>query len=64
AVQELAKIPLLIASDFERGVGNQITGATLFPPLMAVGATWSEEQAYLMGKVTALEGRALGIHMT
>jgi beta-glucosidase-like glycosyl hydrolase len=45
AVQELAKIPLLIASDFERGVGNQ-------------------EQAYLMGKVTALEGRALGIHMT
>jgi beta-glucosidase-like glycosyl hydrolase len=58
-VQELAKIPLLIASDFERGVGNQISGATLFPPLMAVGATWSEEQAYLMGKVTALEGRAL-----
>ncbi len=63
-VQELAKIPLLIASDFERGVGNQISGATLFPPLMAVGATWSEELAYLMGKVTALEGRALGIHMT
>jgi beta-N-acetylhexosaminidase len=63
-VQELAKIPLLIASDFERGVGNQISGATLFPPLMAVGATWSEEQAYLMGKVTAIEGRALGIHMT
>lgn len=63
-VQEMAKIPLLIASDFERGVGNQISGATLFPPLMAVGATWSEEQAYLMGKVTALEGRALGIHMT
>ncbi len=63
-VQELSKIPLLIASDFERGVGNQISGATLFPPLMAVGATWSEEQAYLMGKVTAIEGRALGIHMT
>jgi beta-N-acetylhexosaminidase len=63
-VQRLAKIPLLIASDFERGIGNQISGATLFPPLMAVGATWSEEQAYLMGKVTALEGRALGIHMT
>jgi len=63
-VQKMAKIPLLIASDFERGVGNQIAGATLLPPLMAIGATWSEEQAYLMGKLTALEGRALGIHMT
>ncbi|MGD8535272.1 MAG: glycoside hydrolase family 3 N-terminal domain-containing protein, partial [Candidatus Aminicenantes bacterium] len=41
--QKLAKVPLLIASDFERGVGNQITGATLFPPLMGIGATWSEE---------------------
>ncbi len=64
AFQKLAKTPLLIASDFERGVGNQISGATLFPPLMGIGATWSEEQAYLMGKITALEGRALGIHMT
>ncbi len=62
--QKMARIPLLIASDFERGAGNQITGATLFPPIMAVGATWSEEQAYLMGKITALEGRALGIHVT
>lgn len=64
ALQKLAKVPLLIASDFERGAGNQIDGATLFPSLMGVGATWSEEQAYLMGKITALEGRALGIHMT
>jgi len=63
-VQKLAEIPLLIASDFERGAGNQISGATLFPPLMAVGATWSEEQSYLMGKITAFEARALGIHMT
>ncbi len=63
-VQKLAKIPLLIASDFERGAGNQISGTTLFPPLMAVGATWSEDQAYLMGRITALEARAIGIHMT
>lgn len=64
SLQKLAKIPLLIASDFERGVGNQIEGATLFPSLMGIGATWSEDQAYLMGKITAWEGRALGIHMT
>ncbi len=62
--QELADIPLLIASDFERGAGNQIDGATLFPPLMSLGAADSEDLAYMMGKITALEGRALGIHMT
>lgn len=62
--QELAEIPLLVASDFERGAGNQIAGATLFPPLMSLGAADSEELAYAMGKITAKEGRALGIHMT
>ncbi|HAR35636.1 MAG TPA: beta-N-acetylglucosaminidase, partial [Acidobacteria bacterium] len=62
--QKLARVPLLIASDLERGTGNQVTGATLFPPLMALGAADSEELAYEMGRVTALEGRALGIHMT
>lgn len=64
SLQNMAKIPLLIASDFERGVGVQIEGATLFPPLMAIGAIGSEEAAYSMGKITALEGRAMGIHMT
>lgn len=63
-LQRLAKIPLLIASDFERGAGNQISRATLFPPLMSLGAAGSEELAYQMGRITALEGRALGIHMT
>jgi len=62
--QKLARIPLLIASDLERGAGNQVTGATLFPPLMALGAADSEELAYEMGMITAIEGRALGIHMT
>jgi beta-N-acetylhexosaminidase len=62
--QELASVPLLVASDFERGAGNQIDGATLFPPLMSLGAADSENLAYAMGKITAKEGRALGIHMT
>ena len=62
--QSWAKLPLLIASDFERGVGNQVTNATLFPPLMALGAAGSEELAYEMGRATAIEGRAMGVHMT
>jgi beta-N-acetylhexosaminidase len=64
ALQKLAKIPLLVASDFERGAGSQITNATLFPPLMSLGAAGSEDLAYEMGRITALEGRAMGIHMT
>lgn len=63
-LQNLSEIPLLISSDLERGLGNQIDGATQFPPLMALGAIGTEEQAYLMGKVTAVEGRAVGIHLT
>ena len=63
-LQEKARIPLLIAADFEWGAAMRINGATLFPPLMAIGATGSEELAYEMGKITAIEGRAMGIHMT
>ncbi len=62
--QKLAEVPLLMASDFEYGAANRITGATRFPPLMALGAAGSEELAYAMGRTTALEGRAMGIHMT
>ncbi|HCS46856.1 MAG TPA: hypothetical protein DIW61_00795 [Candidatus Aminicenantes bacterium] len=63
-LQEKARIPLLIAADFEWGAAMRINGTTLFPPLMALGATDSEDLAYQMGKITAVEGRALGIHMT
>ena len=64
ALQSLAKVPLLVSADFERGVGGQVDGATAFPPLMALGAIGSEEVAYEMGRVTALEGRAMGVHIT
>ncbi|RPI97217.1 MAG: beta-N-acetylglucosaminidase, partial [Candidatus Aminicenantes bacterium] len=63
AFQKLAKVPLLLASDFERGAANRVTSATLFPPFMGLGATGSEDDAYAMGRITALEGRAMGIHM-
>ncbi|MBD3413666.1 MAG: glycoside hydrolase family 3 protein [Candidatus Aminicenantes bacterium] len=63
-LQEKSAVPLIIASDLERGLGNQINGATLFPPLMSLGAAGSKELAYQMGKVTALEARAVGIHIT
>lgn len=61
-LQKLAKVPLLVSADLESGTGSKIGGATLFPPLMSLGAAGSEELAYAMGRVTAIEGRAVGIH--
>lgn len=63
SLQGFSEIPLLIAANLERGLGNQMEGATHFPPIMSVGATGSEELSYQMGKITALEARAVGIHM-
>jgi beta-N-acetylhexosaminidase len=61
-LQRLAKVPLLISADLESGTGSKIGGATLFPPLMSLGAAGSEKLAYEMGRITALEARAVGIH--
>jgi beta-glucosidase-like glycosyl hydrolase len=63
-MQKIAKYPLLIAADLEKGPGNKINRATLFPPAMSIGATGSEELAYKMGKITAIEAKAVGVHMT
>ncbi len=62
--QRLAPIPLVIASDLERGTGQQIRGGTAFPSNMAVAATYDEGNAYQQGRITALEARVLGIHIT
>jgi beta-N-acetylhexosaminidase len=74
-LQEHADIPLLVAADLETGAGFRMRGAvhmpgtidlggaTDFPSLMAVGATGDPRLAYEMGRVTALEARALGIHV-
>ncbi|MCH7939521.1 MAG: hypothetical protein IID13_07230, partial [Candidatus Marinimicrobia bacterium] len=64
ALQRLSPVPLLVASDFERGVGQQIRGATMFPSNMAVAATHNVHNAYEQGRITALESRAIGVHVT
>lgn len=60
-LQNLAKFPLLVASDYENGAGQQVSGATVLPSNMAVGATGSEELAELKGRVTAREAKAFGV---
>jgi beta-N-acetylhexosaminidase len=60
-MQSLAKIPLVIASDFERGASFRIRNTTSFPWNMAVGATGSEHWAFTQGRITGQEARALGV---
>ena len=61
--QDISDIPLFIASDLERGAGQQMKGGTLFPSNMAIAATGDTHNAYLQGEITAKEAKALGIHM-
>jgi beta-N-acetylhexosaminidase len=63
ALQRAARIPLLIASDLEAGLASRVRGGTAFPGNMALGATDRELDAYEVGRVAAIEGRAIGIHL-
>lgn len=62
-LQELARIPLLVAADLEAGPAMRILEATSFPFNMGLGATGDPSLAYQQGKITAREARALGINM-
>ena len=75
ALQSMSQVPLLFGADLEAGAGFRarggyfvpnaidLGGAIVFPPEMAVGATRDTTLAYEQGKLTAIEGRALGIHI-
>ncbi|MGH7580579.1 MAG: glycoside hydrolase family 3 N-terminal domain-containing protein [Gemmatimonadales bacterium] len=57
-----AERPLLLASDLERGAGQQIEGLTEFPPPLALAAMGDPAVARWAGAVTAQEARAVGIN--
>jgi beta-N-acetylhexosaminidase len=75
ALQAMSRIPLLFGADLEAGAGFRarggyfipnaidLGGAVVAPPEMAIGATGDTTLAYEEGKLTAVEGRALGIHI-
>ncbi len=75
AFQRASPLPLLVGADLETGAGfrmrgavylpglHDLGGATQFPALMAVGAADDRVLAYEMGRVTALEARAVGVHL-
>ena len=74
-LQRLARVPLLIAADMEHGPGQLLNGGTVmpwgfengggvrFPPAMGLGAVDDEALAYEIGRVTAIEARAIGVHL-
>jgi len=75
ALQRASALPLLVGADLETGAAFRarggyflpnaidLGGATWFPYQMGIGATRDTTLAYEMGRVTAREGRALGIHV-
>jgi beta-glucosidase-like glycosyl hydrolase len=56
-----ARYPLLMASDLERGAGQQFAGATALPPAAALGDLDLAEITRKAGEVTARDARAAGI---
>ena len=75
-LQQRARVPLLVTSDFENGgPGMRINhsyalpsmlaqgGGTSFPPTMAFGAIGEERFAQEYGRITAVEAKAVGVHL-
>src|SRR5437867_1338691 len=62
-LQARSTVPLLNTADFEAGVGFRIQGGTVFPREMAVGAAGDGALAFEAARITALESRALGVHV-
>jgi beta-N-acetylhexosaminidase len=61
-MQRMAKIPLIVGGDFERGASMRVDGMTLFPHAMALAAAGDPQATKYMGEITARDSRALGIH--
>jgi len=60
-MQRLARTPLLVASDFERGASMRVSETARFPSLMAFGAGHDLSATKQLGEATAREARALGV---
>lgn len=65
-LQSLARFPLLIGTDMERGLGQQLRGATLFPHAMAFQAIGDldEELLEAAARAAAREALAAGLHIS
>jgi beta-glucosidase-like glycosyl hydrolase len=65
-LQAMSAVPLLNTADFEAGVGFRISGATVFPRQMAMGAIKGPDAERLVreeARITGTEARALGVQV-
>ncbi|HEX7917788.1 MAG TPA: glycoside hydrolase family 3 N-terminal domain-containing protein, partial [Gemmatimonadales bacterium] len=62
-LQRRSALPLLIGADLEGGSAFRFNGGTPFPTNMGIAAGGTELDAYEVGRITALEGRAVGVHL-
>lgn len=60
-MQKMAKTPLLVAADFERGASMRVAGTPKFPTMMAYGAAHDLTEVRRLGAATAAEARTLGV---
>lgn len=63
-MQKEAKIPMLIASDYELGTGWMVAEGTNFPRPMSRGFVGDPKTEYEIGKQIAMEGRSIGANIT
>ncbi len=61
--QKLARVPLLIASDGEWGLGMRLDSTISYPYQMALGAVQNKELIYKMGLEVAKDFKRVGMHM-
>ncbi len=63
-LQDVAPRPLIVASDLEQGLGQQITGGTVFPPAMAIASALkgspAEEVSAMLERVYGAFAREAG----
>ncbi len=57
-----SRIPLLIASELERGAGQQFVGATGLPPAAAIASLNDPDALRRAARLTAREARTLGVN--
>ena len=61
--QKVARVPLLIASDGEWGLGMRLDSTVSYPYQMALGAVQNKELIYKMGLEVAKDFKRIGMHM-
>ena len=61
-MQQFSRVPIIFDADIEYGLNQRFPMGTDLLPLMAIAATNNPKNAYEIGKIVALESRAVGVH--